>query len=1089
MAAPTNSKPSSASQTPPNNASARLEKTHPGIRRSTPDSEALISDDDGEHPQPAPSTTVPAQKPARRTSWLNEIPATLPRKTSMTGPLSSGASNPTSPATDQSGWQTNTSPGLNSSISWNNVGNTSFPWGTGIWNTESRKEPPPRLSEIVPSPTMSNPSALTEELLSPTTRTTSGESSFPFSIPLHPTPKTYRSQSYSVGQLDPEYLGMVTGNKPTAYAGGRPRNGAQFSALQHRSSRPSLLGELGHDPATLGRVREDEDDEAESPGGSDGSYGNYNANQARTIEQLSRENALLRQAAGHIETPFRDHAMSNASAASGYAVGSGIRSSNRIRGSVPEEGNLAVEDLDEVGNIPEYNDMYSNTRRRFSEHSVNLEKQFPAFTPLENRNLAGMGKAHWQTSLGFGSLADIPQSRRHSFAEIPMRHPSISGDSQVTGKPPVGLGEQDENYANISEGSVSNAPGQNREYQRLAMLPRPEEEREMETEYLRARRFAESYFARDPSLRTVADAQSPITSFQGYNPFGRHQPSLPHQNQVLYIVTFKCHRADVFYIQEDTGLQVKPGDLVIVEADRGTDLGTIQHANISMQKARELKQKYAEEHYKWLMMFSRQGQNGATSAVGAPGGVPGLGNRSAIGGMGPHGAHGVQESAGEIKPKLIKRLAQNHEILTLRDKEGNEAKAKRVCQQKVAEHRLNMEILDAEFQMDWKKLTFYYFADSYINFNSLVTDLFKIYKTRIWMSAINPASFVTPPAAGLQSPNPLGYGQDNQGDRSHQRDARGFGNSHDGLDVGRDGVGNQMGLLRSGYGESYQPFGHSPRQPEAGLGGLGSVDPFASYPTSGYGPLESGYTDYAATSGGNNGPSPSHTQPSQEISLLELFQLRQRRQADDLHADKMGALKYVEEIQKKKQSDVIRFLLRVRCWELRQLNAIHRASRPSRPDKARRLGYKAKQGYVIYRIRVRRGGRKRPVPKGATYGKPTNMGVNQLKYQRALAATAEERVGRRCANLRVLNSYWINQDSTYKYFEVILVDPQHKAIRRDARINWICNPVHKHRESRGLTATGKKSRGINKGHRYNNTSGGRRHTWKRQNTQSYWRYR
>ena len=36
---------------------------------------------------------------------------------------------------------------------------------------------------------------------------------------------------------------------------------------------------------------------------------------------------------------------------------------------------------------------------------------------------------------------------------------------------------------------------------------------------------------------------------------------------------------------------------------------------------------------------------------------------------------------------------------------------------------------------------------------------------------------------------------------------------------------------------------------------------------------------------------------------------------------------------------------------------------PSRPDKARRLGYKAKQGYVVYRIRVRRGGRKKPVSK------------------------------------------------------------------------------------------------------------------------------
>ena len=52
------------------------------------------------------------------------------------------------------------------------------------------------------------------------------------------------------------------------------------------------------------------------------------------------------------------------------------------------------------------------------------------------------------------------------------------------------------------------------------------------------------------------------------------------------------------------------------------------------------------------------------------------------------------------------------------------------------------------------------------------------------------------------------------------------------------------------------------------------------------------------------------------------------------------------------------------CWEYRQLPVIHRASRPSRPDKARRLGYKAKQGFVIYRIRVRRGNRKRPAPKG-----------------------------------------------------------------------------------------------------------------------------
>jgi ribosomal protein L15E len=75
------------------------------------------------------------------------------------------------------------------------------------------------------------------------------------------------------------------------------------------------------------------------------------------------------------------------------------------------------------------------------------------------------------------------------------------------------------------------------------------------------------------------------------------------------------------------------------------------------------------------------------------------------------------------------------------------------------------------------------------------------------------------------------------------------------------------------------------------------------------------------------------------------------------------APQYLEELWKKKQSDVMRFLLRVRCWEYSQLPGIIRLTRPSRPDKARRMGYKAKQGYVIYRVRVRRGGRKRPVHK------------------------------------------------------------------------------------------------------------------------------
>merc|ERR1712055_325121 len=169
----------------------------------------------------------------------------------------------------------------------------------------------------------------------------------------------------------------------------------------------------------------------------------------------------------------------------------------------------------------------------------------------------------------------------------------------------------------------------------------------------------------------------------------------------------------------------------------------------------------------------------------------------------------------------------------------------------------------------------------------------------------------------------------------------------------------------------------------------------------------------------------------------------------------------------------MRYLLRIRCWQYRQLTKLHKCPRSTRPERARRLGYKAKQGYVIYRICMRRGGRKRPVPKGCPYGKP----------KRNLQSIAEERVGRRLKGLRVLNSYWVAEDSTYKYFEVIMIDPFHKAIRRDPKINWMCRPVMKHRELRGLTHAGKSSRGLGKGRKFNQTIGGsRRAAWLRKNS-------
>jgi hypothetical protein len=163
---------------------------------------------------------------------------------------------------------------------------------------------------------------------------------------------------------------------------------------------------------------------------------------------------------------------------------------------------------------------------------------------------------------------------------------------------------------------------------------------------------------------------------------------------------------------------------------------------------------------------------------------------------------------------------------------------------------------------DWKKLTFYYFADSYINFNSLVTDLFKIYKTRIWMSAINPASFVTPPTAGLSGPatmpNPL-YGQ--EADRRHQLESRSYGGARDAVDPGRE-MSNPVGVLRTSYGEPYQSLSQPPRHPEGP-----HSDIFAPQVPSSFGPADS--FEYSGNIAGSNGSSRMHPAQGEWINRFQ----------------------------------------------------------------------------------------------------------------------------------------------------------------------------------------------------------------------------
>jgi large subunit ribosomal protein L15e len=166
-----------------------------------------------------------------------------------------------------------------------------------------------------------------------------------------------------------------------------------------------------------------------------------------------------------------------------------------------------------------------------------------------------------------------------------------------------------------------------------------------------------------------------------------------------------------------------------------------------------------------------------------------------------------------------------------------------------------------------------------------------------------------------------------------------------------------------------------------------------------------------------------------------------------------GMYHYIGEAWKKPDMKV----LRERMTEWRKGEAITVVEKPLRLDRARILGYKAKKGYVVARVKLLRGGRRRPRPrKGRQVKNLTVRKTLAMNYQ----AVAEQRAARKFVNLEVVNSYQIGKDGMYYYFEVIMVDPYMPEIKNDKTINWICKPKNKKRAMRGKTSAGHKGRGL-----------------------------
>ena len=124
--------------------------------------------------------------------------------------------------------------------------------------------------------------------------------------------------------------------------------------------------------------------------------------------------------------------------------------------------------------------------------------------------------------------------------------------------------------------------------------------------------------------------------------------------------------------------------------------------------------------------------------------------------------------------------------------------------------------------------------------------------------------------------------------------------------------------------------------------------------------------------------------------------------------------------------------LRDRVVSWRKQDAVTRIEKPSRILRARRLGYKAKQGIIVIRMRVGTGGMRRKRPTGGR--RPKHLGVTRIKASVNMKQVADRRVLERYPNMALLGSYFIYKDGMHYWFEVILADPSHPRIIKDKEL-------------------------------------------------------
>lgn len=189
--------------------------------------------------------------------------------------------------------------------------------------------------------------------------------------------------------------------------------------------------------------------------------------------------------------------------------------------------------------------------------------------------------------------------------------------------------------------------------------------------------------------------------------------------KIVFNVKFKRTQRS-FVLGPRIQRDLKVGTYVKVEADRGEDLGIVI-GRVPTEKC----------GFSGRTTFRSQSMGGISDATPSPTGLS------------PPGATDL---------KCIIRLATHEEVSLLTLKRDEEEELLTICRTKVRQRALPMNVVDAEYQFDRHKLTFFFEAEGRIDFRELVRDLFSMYKTRIWMQQLDKHNCST--AGGTSQPPP-----------------------------------------------------------------------------------------------------------------------------------------------------------------------------------------------------------------------------------------------------------------------------------------------------------------------------------------------